>query len=104
MEPWPDYAPCRLPSDRAAGNRPANPIFIRQPVRGLLNSRRTDRRGFPAASDPPRTPTHPCRWIASELPEAHLPDIRPDHRASGSILYRYSAVTTCLGGFGLSQQ
>ena len=46
---WPDRAPFRLPSD-AAGKRPA--ILIRQPVRGLLNSRRLDRRRSPDASPP----------------------------------------------------
>ena len=32
----------------------------------------------------------------------HLPEIRPDRRVPGSILSRYSAVTTCFGGFGLT--
>ena len=42
---------------------------------------------------------------ASGCPVTHwrflLPEIRPDHRVPGSILSRYSTVTTCFGGFRL---
>ena len=103
-EPWRDCAPCHSLSDGDAGKRYTNLILINRPDQGLHNSRRTDRRRFPAASDPP--------WVlptpASGCPVAHwrslLPEIRPARRAPGSILSRYSTVTTCFGGFGLSMK
>ena len=48
--PWSDCALCHFPSD--GGNRSSRPILIRQPVPGLLNSLRTDRRRFSDAPGP----------------------------------------------------
>ena len=103
MELWRDCAPCHPLSDGGAGKRYANLILINRPDQGLLNSRRTDRRRFPAASGPSVGAPHPRRWLASGLSEAHLPEIRPDRRAPGSILSLYSTLTTRFGGFGLKK-
>ena len=70
MEPWRDCAPCHPLSDGDAGKWYANLILINRPDQGLLNSRRMDRRRFPAASGPSVGAPHPCRWIASGLSEA----------------------------------
>ena len=101
MEPWRDYAPCRFLSDGDAGKRYANLFLIRRPEQGVLNSRQTDWRLFPAASGPPWMLLTPAGDLPAHCRRPHLPEIRQDRRVAGSILSRYSAVTTCFGGFGL---
>ena len=58
---------------------------------------------LPAAFGASRSASHTCRSLSCGLSAAHLPEIRPDHRALGSTLSRYSTVTTCFGGFGLRE-
>ena len=53
-----------LPSD--GGNRSANPILIRRPTEGLLNSRRTDRRRFLAASGPSISASPPLQVASAK--------------------------------------
>ena len=66
--------------------RYANLILIDRTDQGLLNSRRTDRQVLPAAFGASRSASHTCRSLSCGLSAAHLPEIRPDHRALGSTL------------------
>ena len=94
-----DCAPCHFHSDGYAGKRYANLILIDRPDRGFLNSRRTERWGSLPPPDPPwmfPTLAGGCPVAPSTRNPLGLP--RP-----GSVLSRYSAVTTCFGGFGLGR-
>ena len=104
MTPWLDCAPCRFPPDpgahdRSAGDRPAILALIHQSVRGLSNSRRTNRPARVPAAFGHLMSGSPHRQQACCWPIP--PEIRRDSPISIPVMSLSSAPTTRFGGFGL---
>ena len=100
MKPWPDCAPCRLPSD-AASSRPLSSSASQSEVSSTRAG--WNRSVFPAASGLSMGASTPLSVMPSGLPAVLPTQTPPGTSLPQTLLSFSSAMMTRFGGFGLRE-